>query len=548
MRLLLYSSLATPKWRNGRRDGLKHRWGLPHVGSIPTFGTFGGILANHFISLYCGARYHPCGAIIAALSRTRQSLHPKQAHGNLNQMHDALGGASDPSPVSYGTARGQNPESLYESHMSEHRSFNRGPMGLRSFILLLVIVVFAAACSSSGGGSGSATAREAALRQIAAEYARTGDLEQAQIGLDRLNLANPGQLLVSLSEADIAAGRAREEIEATAALAEILGARSQKLTAYLSPTMIHVPTQEVVLPTEAPTVVVATIEPPSPVPPSPTRVDTATSAPTATEPPPTASSTPEPQEPRVIADSNVNLRSGPGRAYPVIGQLRGGQEMPIIGRNASGDWWQIESAGASQAWVAGTVVRVLGTIDTVAVAKNIPAPPTAAPRPTAAPQPTAPPAEVDYRVVEVRMLSIQENGGCMGNHNFFVQVVDPAGAPVNGAVVRRVWAPQETAISGAKDCYWAQNSKDEGCAEFDAYGAGDNLLMVSDPVLGAVTSETSRTVSTKDVDITVDELMATGYCPEGRANCEWRKNPGGDLPPQLCNGHYSWFVKFQRTR
>ncbi len=51
MRLLLYSFLATPKWRNGRRDGLKHRWGLPHVGSIPTFGTFGGILAGHFILL-----------------------------------------------------------------------------------------------------------------------------------------------------------------------------------------------------------------------------------------------------------------------------------------------------------------------------------------------------------------------------------------------------------------------------------------------------------------------------------------------------------------
>ena len=28
-----------PKWRNGRRDGLKHRWGQPHVGSTPTFGT-----------------------------------------------------------------------------------------------------------------------------------------------------------------------------------------------------------------------------------------------------------------------------------------------------------------------------------------------------------------------------------------------------------------------------------------------------------------------------------------------------------------------------
>jgi hypothetical protein len=28
-----------PKWRNGRRGGLKHRWGQPRPGSNPGFGT-----------------------------------------------------------------------------------------------------------------------------------------------------------------------------------------------------------------------------------------------------------------------------------------------------------------------------------------------------------------------------------------------------------------------------------------------------------------------------------------------------------------------------
>jgi hypothetical protein len=31
-----------PKWRNGRRGGLKHRWGQPRQGSNPCFGTIGG--------------------------------------------------------------------------------------------------------------------------------------------------------------------------------------------------------------------------------------------------------------------------------------------------------------------------------------------------------------------------------------------------------------------------------------------------------------------------------------------------------------------------
>ena len=31
--------LTGPKWRNGRRDGLKNRWAHARVGSTPTFGT-----------------------------------------------------------------------------------------------------------------------------------------------------------------------------------------------------------------------------------------------------------------------------------------------------------------------------------------------------------------------------------------------------------------------------------------------------------------------------------------------------------------------------
>jgi hypothetical protein len=423
-------------------------------------------------------------------------------------------------------------------------------------VLLLAVGLFVVACGSSGGQSSSAESREAALRQIAADYAANGDLAQAQARLDKLNLANPGQLLVSLAESDMAGGRAREEIEASTRLAEMLGARSRKLTAYLSPTVAPAPTIAV-----EPTVLAVTVEPPATETTAPSPTDapaatsvppTATEAPAATEVPPTSSPTPEPQNPRVVADSAVNLRGGPGKAYAVVGRLAAGQEVPIIGRNESGDWWQIEYGGAQQAWVAGTVIRVLGAIDTVAVAQNIPPVPTAAPRPTAAPQPTAAPVAnapsgVDYKIIETRMLNINENGGCMGRHNFYAQVVDVNGAPVNGAVIGRQWVPGETVIAGQKDCFWNIGVTGEGCAHFDIYNASDNLFVIADPQLGPVKSEVSRTLTTKDADQSIDDLIAGGYCTEGRENCEWRKNPG-DRPPQLCGGHYSWFVKFQRTR
>ena len=92
------------------------------------------------------------------------------------------------------------------------------------------------------------------------------------MALEKLGLANPTQLLVSLAETDASAGRAAAEIVPMARLAEALGARSAKLIAYLEPTPTAVPPTPVS----------------SPVPPSPTAAPTATPT---TEPPTT---TPEP--------------------------------------------------------------------------------------------------------------------------------------------------------------------------------------------------------------------------------------------------------------
>ena len=117
-----------------------------------------------------------------------------------------------------------------------------------------------------------------------------------------------------------------------------------------------------------------------------------------------------------MADSTANLRGGPGTSYPMIGQMAAGKEMDIIGRNNSGDWWRVAWDGAGQAWVAGLVVRVLGPIDTVAIAKDIPALPTRPPAPpTQPPAPTAPPKPVgpDFQLVSVRVWGVEENGGLL---------------------------------------------------------------------------------------------------------------------------------------
>lgn len=402
--------------------------------------------------------------------------------------------------------------------------------GILVLCILITVAVAGAGCArSSQGAESSSSEREATLRQIASDYARSDDLAQAQAALDKMELANPAQLVLSLAEADISAGRTQAEIEPLARLADALGARSPKLIAYLAPTLAPTPTPTLVPPT-------ATPEPP-----------TATQAPSATPQPLTptpepATATPEPQQARVVADNAVNLRSGPGRTYPVIGQIRAGQELTIIARNASGDWWQLAWDGQGQGWVAGTVVRVLGPIDTVAVAQNIPTPPpqpTAAPRPTAAPT-TPPQPSTQYVVKSVIVRPVgQDSQHCeSGDHNIFVVVIDPAGNPLDGVRVREVFT-QQVYVTGAQ-------GKGNGRVEFDIYKGGGGQLEIVDEANNP-RSPLTRGMSANLPDW--DLFLAAGYC-----NCKpypdveschagWEARHFENYPM----GHYVYEVVFQRT-
>ena len=133
----------------------------------------------------------------------------------------------------------------------------------------------------------------------------------------------------------------------------------------------------------------------------PTRVPTATSEPTATPAPtdtplPTATpepaATPTPAAPYVVASKAVNLRSGPGTNYPVVGAASIGKQYEITGRNPDGAWLEICCVNDTAAWVAKSVVTTGGDAGGVKVAENIPAPP-----PTPTPKPTSPPAPAVQR-------------------------------------------------------------------------------------------------------------------------------------------------------
>ena len=102
-----------------------------------------------------------------------------------------------------------------------------------------------------------------------------------------------------------------------------------------------------------------------------------------------------------VADgSRVNVRSGPGTDYPVMGLLDSGARAQVVGRY--GDWWQIEYNGAP-AWVAGWVVTT-SSVDNVPQVEVplVPTPLLQAPAsPTPIPAPAAPEEIREARWIDI---------------------------------------------------------------------------------------------------------------------------------------------------
>jgi uncharacterized protein YraI len=86
----------------------------------------------------------------------------------------------------------------------------------------------------------------------------------------------------------------------------------------------------------------------------------------------------------VTAFRRVNVRSGPGLAYALLGTLDPGRTADITGRAADNQWLQI-SFGDQTGWVAYFVVAVTGSLDLVAVI-DTPVENQATPEPTVSPQ------------------------------------------------------------------------------------------------------------------------------------------------------------------
>ncbi len=69
----------------------------------------------------------------------------------------------------------------------------------------------------------------------------------------------------------------------------------------------------------------------------------------------------------VIVDRlTVNLRSGAGPQYTIVGRVDGGAELFVIGRNEERSWWFVEIDGV-RGWVNNTLVLIVGDMTNIPV-------------------------------------------------------------------------------------------------------------------------------------------------------------------------------------
>lgn len=133
---------------------------------------------------------------------------------------------------------------------------------------------------------------------------------------------------------------------------------------------------------------------------------------TPSQPAPTATHTPEPTQTTIFINANattpaaqpsvpvaivtgesINLRSGPGTNYPVVGSAVRDQQLVIVARAGSGpnSWLLVQGDRGRTAWVYADIVTVNPADATIPAAATIPpVPPTETPLPTSTPQPPTP--------------------------------------------------------------------------------------------------------------------------------------------------------------
>lgn len=112
----------------------------------------------------------------------------------------------------------------------------------------------------------------------------------------------------------------------------------------------------------------------------------------------------DPNDPtcRALTTAGLNVRSGPGTNFDRLTILGAGVQVPIVGRTASNDWWQVRS-GAVTGWVSAVYTQIYGICNAVPIINLATATPIFTPTtpPTLTPRPTNTPGTPDLVISSI---------------------------------------------------------------------------------------------------------------------------------------------------
>lgn len=135
---------------------------------------------------------------------------------------------------------------------------------------------------------------------------------------------------------------------------------------------------------------------------APTATPTPPATPTATPlPTDTPSPSPTPAPAASVTGDSINVRSGPGTIYPVVGKAAKGESLPVIARNQDGSWLEVELKDGKRGWVATKLMQSSVPTESLPIEAKIPPAPTSQPPPaaTTAPKPDYTTATIIGRVM-----------------------------------------------------------------------------------------------------------------------------------------------------
>jgi hypothetical protein len=143
---------------------------------------------------------------------------------------------------------------------------------------------------------------------------------------------------------------------------------------------------------------------------TPTSISTPTPTLTSTPAPPllpTPSPTPTLVPYLTVVVQQLNVYSGPGEMYDVMGEVHRGDRLPLSGRSADGTWWQVDYLGRS-GWVPAQPVGANIEPTLLPTAKAPPTPATT-PMPTEEPTPSLPEPNTVLGLQNPGFERVQEN-------------------------------------------------------------------------------------------------------------------------------------------